>query len=399
MNQRCRKIKPQEAESSDKAFGGKGNSMKKRKLYAKKRHVATIGKAPGTLHEKPGAHETKIRLLSYGPEDLEELHSATMKDLQNLWKKRTVLWVDIEGLADIKLLSEIANLFQIHPLAMEDIVNIQERPKIESFQEHLFVVLRMFAEADVFESEQLAICLGEKVVVTFQERPGDCLESVRERIRKNVGRIRRNGGDYLTYALMDSVIDNYFPLIEKTGDSLEYIEQKVMEPSDPSLLEDIHVVKHKLIYLRRTIWPLRDAIHKLMRDDSELITDATKTYLRDCSDHTIQIVEILESYREMTSALMDLYLSGLSNRMNEIMQVLTVVSTTFIPLTFIAGLYGMNFNPEKSPFNMPELNWYWGYPFCLLLMFIAGIILLSLFWRAGWLKFAPRHNASKVVDE
>ena len=368
--------------------------MAKRKLFSRKRQSHTLGTAPGTVQKRTDASETRMRAFSYGVDDYEELQSATVKNLLELWKKRPVLWVDIEGLANIECLNRISSLFAIHPLAMEDIVNIQERPKIEEFPDHLFVILRMFSTVEYFESEQLAICLGDGVVVTFQERPGDCLESVRERIRKNGGRVRKSGGDYLAYALIDAVVDNYFPLIEKTGDILESLEQKVLESPDPYVLADIHGVKSNLIYLRRTMWPLRDSINRLFRDDCERLTETTKTYLRDCSDHAVQIIEIVEAYREIASGLTDLYLSSISNSMNEVMQVLTIVATVFIPLTFIAGIYGMNFNPEKSPLNMPELNWYWGYPFCIGLMVCTAVVLFGLFYRAGWLKIHARKSSS-----
>jgi magnesium transporter len=208
---------------------------------------------------------------------------------------------------------------------------------------------------------------------------------VRERIRKGVGRMRGAGPDYLAYALLDAIIDGYFPVLEHYGEYLEDLEDVLVHDPDEELVADIHNVKRDLLTLRRAIWPLRDALGALLREPVPLISHETHPYLRDCYDHTVQIIDLVETYRELGSGLMDMYLSSVSNRMNEIMKVLTIISTIFIPLSFIAGVYGMNFNPERSPLNMPELNWYWGYPFCLAIMGVVAAVLVGFFWRKGWL--------------
>jgi magnesium transporter len=235
-------------------------------------------------------------------------------------------------------------------------------------------------------TEQFSLFLGKGFVLTFQEgRPGDCFDPVREQIRKGVGRLREAGPDHLAYALLDAVIDAYFPVLEAYGESLEDLEEDLLwDPRRQSVIQ-IHAIKRDLLTLRRAIWPLRDVIGLLLREEPAFILPETHPYLRDCYDHIVQIIDLVETYRELTSSMMDVYLSSVSNRMNEIMKVLTVISTIFIPLSFIAGVYGMNFNPQASPLNMPELNWAWGYPLCLGLMGCVAGALVVYFWRRGWL--------------
>jgi magnesium transporter len=347
------------------------------------------GEIPGNLKSRSDAKPTVIRAIAYGPDQFVEESDISIERLREL-KNFPVLWVDIVGLEDIELVKELGKLFSLHALALEDIVNIQERPKSEEYPEHEFVVVKMLSYKERVEAEQFAICLCDKAVVTWQERPGDCLDPVRTRLRKGAGRIRSAGADYLAYALLDAIVDYYFPVIEKVGDRLEELEEKILSTSIPGTAVEIHKVKQDLITFRRAVWPLREAINRLTREQSQRINEQTSTYLRDCYDHTVQVIEMVETYREITSGLTDLHLSSISNRMNEIMQVLTVVATIFIPLTFIAGVYGMNFNPDKSPYNMPELAWYWGYPVCMALILFVGAVMVGLFWRAGWLKLPKR---------
>ena len=353
-----------------------------------KRH-GKPGDIPGQLKPHADAKPTVIRAMAYGKDQFVEEKNASLERLSEL-RKYGLLWVDVEGLEDIEKIQEIGRLFSLHQLALEDIVNIQERPKSEEYPEHEFLVVKMLSFNERVETEQFAICLCEKAVITWQERPGDCLDPVRKRLRKGSGRLRHSGADYLAYALLDAIVDHYFPVIESVGDKLEELEDKILSTALPNTAIEIHKVKQDLISFRRAVWPLREAINRLTREQSRRISEQTSTYLRDCYDHTIQVIEMVETYREIASGLTDLHLSSISNRMNEIMQVLTVVATIFIPLTFIAGVYGMNFNPEKSPYNMPELAWYWGYPVCIALMLVVGLAMVILFWRAGWLKLPKR---------
>jgi magnesium transporter len=324
--------------------------------------------------------------MAYGPQGFKEEAVQEIASLGSLLGRWPVTWVNVDGLGDADVLREIGRCFHLHRLALEDVVNTHQRPKIEHYGEHLFIVLRMAMISDCLETEQVSLFLGKGFVLTFQAGlPGDCLDPVRERIRKGAGRIREAGSDYLAYALLDGVIDGFFPVLEAYGESLEDLENEILVHPEEELVARIHGVKRDLLTLRRAIWPLRDALSSLLREPDPLVHPETLPYLRDCHDHTVQIIDLVETYRELGSGMMDVYLSSVSNRMNEIMKVLTVISTIFIPLTFIAGIYGMNFNPQISPLNMPELNWFWGYPFSLALMMGIALALLLFFRRKGWL--------------
>jgi magnesium transporter len=274
-------------------------------------------------------------------------------------------------------------------LILEDVVNMVERPKIEDYEDQLVIIARMVVpniNNGSFYSEQVSLVLGRHYLLTIQEEPEhDCFDPVRMRIDKAKGIIRRQGSDYLAYSLLDAIIDGFFPVLELYGERIAELEEEVMMNPNSQTLKQIYQIKRELLQLRRAIWPQRDAINSLIRDGSKLISEEVRIYLRDCYDHTVQVMDMVETYRELTSGLMDVYLSAVSNKMNEIMKILTVVSSIFIPLTFVAGIYGMNFNTDKSPYNMPELNWYWGYPFCLGLMGVIAGGLIFFFWRRGWL--------------
>jgi magnesium transporter len=243
-----------------------------------------------------------------------------------------------------------------------------------------------------FHSEQVSFVLGKHYLLTVQEEPEqDCFQPVRDRIRHDKGIIRKRGADYLAYSLIDSIIDGYFPVLEAYGEQIDQLEDEVVTQPTRRTLEKIYQIRRELLALRRAIWPQRDALNSLIRDGSDLISPDVRIYLRDCYDHAVQVMDIVETYRELSSGLMDVYLSSISNKMNEIMKLLTVISSIFIPLTFIAGVYGMNFNTEKSPWNMPELNWYWGYPLCWAVMILTAAGLVFFFWRRGWFE-----NYSKI---
>jgi magnesium transporter len=356
---------------------------------------ALPGTPPGTLSVDPEAPRPVIRLMAYGPERFIERDISDVDELRQFVGHWPVCWVNVDGLGDAVTLEQLAAMFQLHPLAMEDVVNTHQRAKVDQFGELTFIVAQMVQLTDHFESEQVGLFLGPNFVVTFQERPGwDCLEPVRDRIRKRVQRVREAGSGYLTYAILDAVIDHYFPVLEAYGERLEALEDRIVGQPERGVVAEVHGVKRELLYLRRTIWPQREALNTLVRDDIPHISAETRLYLRDVYDHAVRIIDLVETYREVCSDLMDLYLSSISNRMNEIMKVLTVISTIFIPLTFVVGVYGMNFNTAASAWNMPELNWPFGYPLCLALMAVITVVQFIFFRRKGWIG-GPRESSDK----
>ena len=283
------------------------------------------------------------------------------------------------------MLKQLGKLFGLHDLALEDVVNLHQRSKVEDYDDHLFIVLRTPTSDAEFDFDQITLFLGTNYVVTFQERMSDCLGPIRERLRRSRSRLRGLGADYLAYSILDAITDAYFPILEHFGEALEDLEQAVLNRPDATQVRRLHVVKRDLLAFKRAIWPQREMFNTLIRDDSSFISDRTRIFLRDCYDHTIQLLEIVETYREFASGLLDLYLSSVSTRMNEVMKVLTIIATIFIPLGFIAGLYGMNFDREASAWNMPELGWSWGYPFALGVMGAVAAGLVVYFRRKGWI--------------
>jgi magnesium transporter len=344
-----------------------------------------LGSPPGTIVSSPDATPPLIRVIAYGPDTVEEREIKNVEDLREFQDRFAVLWVNVDGLGDPDVIRRLGERFGLHPLALEDVAHVSQRAKVEQYGDILFLVCRMVSTGQFVDSEQISMFLGKGFVVTFQERPGDCFDPVRERIRKSKGRIRQAGADYLVYSLLDAVIDNYFPVLEEYGDRIETLEQETSEAPGQGVLMKIRDLKRDLQVIRHAIWPLRDAVGLFFRERFPQITDDTMPYIRDCHDHAVRIIELLETYREQSSDLVNLYMSSISNRMNEIMRVLTIIATIFIPLTFIAGIYGMNFNPEISSLNMPELNWSWGYPFALGLMAVCAAGLLFFFRRKHWL--------------
>ena len=342
------------------------------------------GAMPGTLKTDPEAPHPIIRIMAWSGEELVEETVTEVSRIKEFLGKWPMTWVNVDGLGDAGILREIADVFGIHKLALEDIVNVHQRSKVEDYDHHLFIVTRMInLVGDRLDTEQISLFLGERYLVTFQERAGDCLDPVRERIRKRSGRIRGAGSDYLAYAVLDAVVDAWFPLLEDYGELLEILEDGIMEKPGSEIVSRIHRVKRDLLIVRRTIWPMRETVNSLFRED--LVEPETHIYLRDCYDHVIQVLDIVESYRDMASGLMEFYLSSVSNRMNEIMKVLTIIATIFIPLTFIAGIYGMNFDPGASPWNMPELGWKYGYPTIWAVMAALGCTMVFFFRKLGWL--------------
>ncbi len=348
------------------------------------------GSIPGTLSIEEDAQPPEIVLIDYDLQQAKRITNLTPEACAPYLDTESVSWVDVSGLGNEDILQRLGKVFKLHPLVLEDVVNVPQRPKIEDYEDQLVIITQMVMpkpRGDGFWLEQVSLVLGKHYLLTVQEdKEGDCFEPVRRRIRLKQGNIRNHGADYLAYALWDAIIDGFFPVLEIYGEKVEALEDEaVLNPTRKTLTE-IYQIKRELLALRRAIWPQRTAINILIRDGSPLISSEVSIYLRDCYDHIIQIIDVIETYRELASSLTDVYLSAVSNKMNQIMKLLTVISSIFIPLTFIAGVYGMNFNTEKSPWNMPELNWYWGYPLCLGFMGAIGLALVYFFWRRGWFK-------------
>lgn len=333
----------------------------------------------------PDSPKPVVSVIGYGPDGVREEEEVTaVGELQKYLDEWPVAWINVDGLGDEATLRALGELFGLHRLALEDVVSLGQRPKVEPYEDYLFVVARMPAQESSEETEQLSLFLGERFVLTFQELSGDCFDGVRARIRQGRAVIRRSGPDYLSYALIDSVVDAYFPLVEEVGEELERLDDEVLQSPQRDTVSKIHAAKHRLQALRRAIGPHREAINSLIRDSASFVTPETSIYLRDCYDHLLRLSERVDVYREQCADLMSTYMTMVSNRMNEVMKVLTIIATIFIPLSFVAGLYGMNFNPEVSPWNMPELDWVYGYPIALGVMAVLAGGMVLYFWRKGW---------------
>lgn len=365
----------------------------------KRRRRAPPGASPGTLVIDPEAPPPIVTAMAYGPAEFVEQPVRGTADIPPLLARWPVTWINVDGFGDVRFLEEIQKIFGLHRLAIEDVVNVHQRAKVEPYGETLFIVCRMVLSNPELTTEQVSLFLGKGFVLTFQERQGDCFDPVRDRIRKGQGRMRGAGPDYLAYALLDALTDHIFPIMESMGERLDQLEDEVMERPEPETVRLVHGLRRDLLLLRRSVWPLREALALLYRDPLPLITDETRIYLRDCYDHAVQIMDMVESSREVAAGLMEFYLSSLSHRMNEIMKVLAIFAAIFIPLSFVAGLYGMNFNPDRSPWNMPELDWYFGYPFALMLMGIVAGSMLLYFRRQGWLGPAPRRKSRATKED
>ena len=341
---------------------------------------APPGSSPDLLAADPRALPTTVEALLYGPDTVERVEITDIDSIDESVGREPVTWIRAVGLADIGKLEAIRNAFGISGLSLADVVGAHQRPKTEQFDQHLFIVGRVASYRRGLQLEQLGMFLGSNYLLTFEEQPSEWLDPIVARITQRVGQIRERGADYLAYALLDALVDSYFPVLERYGESLDSIEDRVIAKPGLDTLSDVHVVKRDLLSIRRAIWPLREALNSLIRDASPFIEPDTFVYLRDCYDHTIQVIDIAENFRELGSDLTDVYLSSVSNRMNEVMKVLTIIATIFIPLSFIAGVWGMNFK------HMPELQWRYGYLFALASMAIVAILMLVYFKRRGWLR-------------
>ena len=326
--------------------------------------------------------KVKVTCITYTAEHFEEQKVKSIDDCFPLKDKPAITWINVDGVHKLDNIEQIGKQLKIHPLALEDIVHTGQRPKMEDFEDYLFIVLNMLQydeEVNETKTEQVSLILGSNYVVSFQEDEGDVFGLIRERIRADRGRTRKMGADYLAYSLVDAIVDHYFMVLEKVGEQIEDIEDELVKNPTPEVLHTIHSLKRELIYLRKSVWPLREVISRLERWESPLIDKSIDIYLRDVYDHTIQVIDALETFRDMLSGMLDIYLSSVSNRMNEVMKVLTIIATIFIPLTLIAGIYGMNFR------YMPELESSWGYPMVYVVMLAVCAVMLVYFRRKKWL--------------
>ncbi|MDX2114594.1 MAG: magnesium/cobalt transporter CorA [Planctomycetota bacterium] len=344
------------------------------------------GAAPGTMIVDPQAPKPRVRLIAFGPDEFLETEVEDLEKIAQIRGRFPVIWVNVDGLGDASVLSRLQKIFGLHPLAMEDVVNSHQRPKVESYDGQLFIIARELTVRETcLENDQLAIFVGQGFVISFQEIRGDCFDPVRARIRDRSGQFRSRGPDYLCYTLIDAVVDSYFPTVESLGEKLEAAEESILRRPCEKDLVRLHDLKRDLLLVRRAAWPLREAIGSLIRDRHPLITESTLAYLRDAADHTVQIIDLVETDRELCSDLRDIYLSSVSMRMNQIVKVLTIISTIFIPLTFLAGVYGMNFDPAAGPLSMPELRQPLGYAGFWGVCLLIAVSLLGLFAWLGWL--------------
>ena len=358
-----------------------------RKLFHKNR--TTVGALPGEIGVHENEQPTRVRIIRQRAEEFEERDMAPGEDLRALVEPGRTLWVDVRGLADSDVIQRIGETFGLSSLTIADVINIGQRPKCEDLEHALLIIARMvtFDEGRRLRWEQVSLVVGDGFLLTFQETYVDCFEPTRERIRNGVPMVRGARADLLSVLLLDAIVDGYFPVIEDFGDQLEEIETIVLHRPSPSVLSDIYRVKRELGQFRRAAWPLRDALSRSLSDRTDIVSPATMPYLHDVRDHIVQVVDVLESYRELAGSLIDVYLSSVSNRTNEVMRVLTIIATIFIPLGFLAGVYGMNFDTSK-PGNLPELQWPHGYRFFWITAGVIAFGLLAMFWKLGWLRGA-----------
>jgi len=349
-----------------------------------KKRSKKAGLPPGTLVHigEKLTEKTRIAVVEYDGKDFLEKDLGTLETSYLFPKEPAVTWVNVVGIHQVEVLEKLGNRFGVHPLALEDILNTEQRPKIEDYGDDLFIVVKLLSsneERDEIEAEQISLILRPNAILSFQEKEGDDFSTVKERLRAGKGRLRKMGADYLAYTLLDIVVDQYFVVLEKLGERIEVLEERLLADPGTATLQKIQNLKKEMLLLRKWIWPLREVISSLERGEFPGIQESTRIYLRDVYDHTIQVMDAIEIYRDMLSGMLDIYLSSLNNRMNAVMKVLTIIATIFMPLTFLAGVYGMNFK------HMPELDWPWGYPIILIFMAVVAILMLTLFRLKKWL--------------
>lgn len=353
-------------------------------MTAAKSRAAKVGLPPGSLVHvgEPQEGPARLQVLDYDASRVEEHELESPEALRAYLSRPSVTWLNVVGVHDVAAVAAVGRILGIHPLVLEDVVNTRQRPKAEGFDEYAFVVAKMIRfdeQAGRLGLEHVSLVVGRGFVVTFQERSGDVLDPLRERIREGVGRVRAAGADYLAYCVLDLLVDHYFLALEGLGGRIEDLEEPILSDPSPEVLQAIHEAKRAVGAVRKAVWPLREALLYLERDAGGLVDEATRPYLRDVYDHCVQVIDTVETYRDLLAGYLDVYLSSLSNRMNEVMKTLTVIATIFIPLTFLAGVYGMNFE------HMPELKWRWGYPAVWAVMVAVGIGMVRWFRRRGWL--------------
>jgi magnesium transporter len=344
----------------------------------------TIGLSPGSMVHvgKKKTDTVKISVIDYDENRFKEENVVQIEDCFPFKEKPSVTWINVVGLHDIDKISKLGKHYDIHSLILEDIVNTGQRPKMEDFNKYLYIVLKMLHYDDQIhevETEQVSLILGKNFVICFQEKEEDVFNSIRERIRNGKGRIRKMGADYLCYVLLDAIIDNYFFILEQIGEKIEGVEELLVSDPKPETLQKIHNLKRELLFLRKSVWPLREVINGIQRDESSIINESLQVFLRDLYDHTIQIIDTIEAFRDLVSGMIDIYMSSISNKMNEVMKVLTIFAAIFIPLTFIAGIYGMNFE------YMPELDTPWAYPMVWIVFILVSGSLLGYFKHKKWI--------------
>lgn len=372
---------------------------KRRKSLTFSRRSAP-GTQPGTLVAPTNAEKTVCRVMAYSEADLHETTAKSVEEILALRQRFPVVWVDVSGLADVAFVQKIGSAFGLHPLALEDVLDGHQRPKIEEFPENVFMIARTIKGGPHIDTDQIAFFLGKDFLLTFQEFASGCFDPVWARLREGRGQMRQSGPDYLNYALLDAIIDAYFPVLEQCGEELDHIEEKIIASPLPQDIERLHNLKRDLLVARRAIWPHREMINAIIRNENHLFQERTRLYLRDAYDHTIQLMDFIETYREISSGLIDVYISSASARLNEIMKVLTVIATVFMPLGFITGYFGMNFNTQVSPWNMPELGWRFGYFYAIFLMVLTVGGLVWYFWHKGWIGAATaRPKSADSTDE
>lgn len=358
-----------------------------------KKRSKKAGLLPGSLLHigEQKTHDVKITIVSYNESLYEEKELTSIEDYVSFFRtlslrteKPFVSWVNVDGVHDANIVKTLGDIFGVHPLVQEDILNTDQRPKMEDYGNYLYIVLKMLSlngeKKNGIQIEQVSLVIFSNIVVSFQEEKiGDVFNPVRDRIKNSKGLIRKMGADYLAYSLLDAIVDNYFIILETLGDKIESLEEEVVECPSPHTLRSMYHIKREMIFLRKSVWPLREVVSTLTREESSLIQSHTRMYLRDIYDHVIQVIDVIETFREMIAEMLEIYLSSISNKLNSVMKVLTIIATIFMPLTFIASIYGMNFK------HMPELNWIWGYPLVLGVMMVTGIFMLRYFKRKEWL--------------
>ncbi|HMP80584.1 MAG TPA: magnesium/cobalt transporter CorA [Pirellulaceae bacterium] len=363
---------------------------RRRRRSKPRANISNRYRPPGQIQPQPQAQESLARIIAYGNGQFTE---ETVTDAEQIHRLRTQypnVWVDLTGFRNVALIEELGRIFNLHPLALEDAVNQHQIAKCEEYDSNIFFVMRMLNLNGQLTTEQMSMFIGAGFVITLQEIPGDCFDPVRDRLRRGKGRLSEANADFLAYSILDSIIDSYFPIVDSFADQLDSLEDQIARSSSIQAIDAIHVTRNDLLVTRRAIRPLRDALGQLQRGTSNLVSQETRLFLRDCFDHSIQLIELLETYRELCSDLREYHISMISYRMNEIMKVLTVIATIFIPLSFIASVYGMNFDTEYA-WNMPELSWPFGYMFAWLLMLSTASTFIVYFWRKGWILQSHRN--------